>query len=384
MTTGTAELCDLERTTAAPDRRPARAVGRHRVTLLLLAATLSLGVLGPLLLSWKTGSLHIPHNDTWAFSRSAEIFTRTGHIRLFNWNAVALIGAFVPLGPLGRSIATQQCAIALLSLITLGAAFDVLRPVTGSRRAALGLLVLVIWPCYGLLSTSLMTDIPAFAATTLTLAVGRRAVQRASTPLFALTGLIGLWGFTVREQTITATFAVLGAALLRPRLRERALLIRFAVILLVLGAAAAVFELWRRSLPNGSSPTFSRISFPGMDCVIATSLGGLLPARPGRQPSGLPGRPPLHVVRDLAAVVEEDPDRLRGRRGLVRRPVPGELSPDPGLLRAGLPRQPPRRRPAERLGPAPTRWPASRPRCWWGSSSNAAGGYRRNSGSSSL
>ena len=276
MTTDTAAL-RVERT-PAPQRpgSAGRLLRRHRLTLLLLAAALCVGVLGPLLLSWWTGSLRIPHNDSWAFSRSAEIFARTGHITLFNWNAMSLVGAFVPFGPLARTIFSQQCAIAVLSVLSLAAAFDVLRAVIGPRRAALGLLVLVIWPGFGLLSTSMMTDIPAFAATTLTLAVGRRAIERRSVPLFALTGLLGLWGFTIREQTIAAAAGVLGAALLRPHLRERRMLVWYGVIALVLGAAAGVFELWRRALPNGSSPTFSQISYPGTKAVIESSVGGVL------------------------------------------------------------------------------------------------------------
>ncbi|WP_034271877.1 glycosyltransferase family 39 protein [Actinospica robiniae] len=261
----------------APPARPrSRPLPRHLVTITALLATLLLGVAGPLALAWKTGSIHVPHNDTWAFSRTAEIFARTGHIRLFNWNAMSLLGAIVPLGPLGRTIASQSCTIAALSVVTLAAAFDVLRGVTGSRRAALGLLVMASWPCYGLLSTSLMTDIPAFAATTLTLALGRRAIERGSKTLFALCGLVGLWGFTVREQTIAATVAVLLAALLRPRLRRRGMLIWFGLLTVVLGAAAGAFELWRRTLPNGSSPTFEQISRPDMSAVIAGFLGGVL------------------------------------------------------------------------------------------------------------
>jgi hypothetical protein len=277
MTTDTAAPSGAARVLPHPvQARRVSALRRHRVTLAILTAAVFIGVIGPLLLSWWTGSLHIPHNDTWAFSRSAEIFARTGHIRLFNWNAMALIGAFVPLGPLGRTIASQTCAIAVLSVISLLVAFDVLRRVTGARRAALGVLVLVIWPGYGLLSTSLMTDIPAFASAVLVLAIGRRAIERESVALLALCGLIGLWGFTVREQTIAATVAVFGAALSRPRLRSRSALISLGAIVLVLGAAAGAVELWRRSLPNGSSPTFNQISVAPMAAVIGTSLGGLL------------------------------------------------------------------------------------------------------------
>ena len=277
MTTDTAAL-RVEHTPASQRPRwPRRLLDpRHRLTLVLLAVSVCVGVLGPLALSWRTGSLHIPHNDSWAFSRSAEIFARTGHIRLFNWNAMSLMGAFVPLGPLARTIASQQCTIAVLSVLSLAAAFDVLRAVIGPRRAAVGLLFLAIWPGFGLLSTSLMTDIPAFAATTLTLAVGRRAIERGSVRLFALCGLFGLWGFMIREQTIAALLAILGAALLQPRLRTRRMLISYGALAVPLGIAAGVFELWRRALPNGSSPTFSQISYPGTKAVIETSLGGAL------------------------------------------------------------------------------------------------------------
>jgi hypothetical protein len=52
----------------------------------------------------------------------------------------------------------------VLGLVGLLAGHDVLRRDVGSRRAAVGVLVLVSWPGFGLLSTSMMTDIPALTS----------------------------------------------------------------------------------------------------------------------------------------------------------------------------------------------------------------------------
>jgi hypothetical protein len=179
-------------------------------------AALFIGVLGPLWLSAYTGSIRIPHNDTWAFSRTAQIFAHTGHIVLFNWNAMALLGMIIPLGPFGGSITVQSCIVAVLAVIALAAIFDLFQAYGGPRRAALGLLVIALWPGFGLISTSLMTDIPALAAVTVTLALGRRALERGSFRLLTLSALVGFWGFSVREQVIAAPLGVFAAALFSP------------------------------------------------------------------------------------------------------------------------------------------------------------------------
>lgn len=68
---------------------------------ILLGAAVVLGVVLPLVVAFRTGSIHIPHNDSWTFSRAAQAFARTGHVRLFGWDAMALVGLVVAAGPLG-------------------------------------------------------------------------------------------------------------------------------------------------------------------------------------------------------------------------------------------------------------------------------------------
>jgi hypothetical protein len=123
---------------------------RWTVVAALVIATF-IGVLGPVLVAAWTGSLPIPHNDAWAFTKAAQTFAHARHIQLLNWNSMSLVGLFAPLGPLGASIKAQQCYVAALGLIGLLAGYDVLRRDVGSRRAAVGVLVLVSWPGSGAL-----------------------------------------------------------------------------------------------------------------------------------------------------------------------------------------------------------------------------------------
>src|SRR5579884_3238448 len=69
-----------------------------------LILAIVLGVLLPVVVAAATGNLSIPHNDAWSYSRIAQTFGRTGHIRLLDWNRSALVGQFVVLGPLASSI----------------------------------------------------------------------------------------------------------------------------------------------------------------------------------------------------------------------------------------------------------------------------------------
>ena len=229
-----------------------------------LAAALFLGVFVPLVYAALSGNLGIPHNDTWAFGRSAQDFVHTGHVRMYNWNMMGLAGLVVVAWPVGASLTAQSVFIAVLAAAGLLACFDVLAGALGPdgrRRAALGTLVVALWPGFALLSTSFMTDIPAFAAIAATLAFGRRALDRQSLPWLSAACAAGLWGATVREQVLAAPAAVLAVALFRARYRaDRVATFRIPHLLslgTLLLAAIGVFELWRRKVPGGAAPDFT-------------------------------------------------------------------------------------------------------------------------------
>ncbi|GAA2004911.1 hypothetical protein [Catenulispora subtropica] len=256
----------------ADDTRATSAGGtpsRSRAWLLPLGAALLLGVFLPLAYAALSGNLGIPHNDTWAFGRSAQEFARTGHLPMFNWNMMGLAGQVVLVWPVGASLAAQSVVVAGLAVAGLAACFDVLCGAfgpEGRRRAAVGTLVVALWPGFALLSTSFMTDVPAFAAVAGTLALGRRALDGASGRWLAASCAVGLWGATVREQVLAAPAAVLAVALFRARYRadrERGHRRPVFTVAQVLGAgvlilaALGVFELWRRGIPGGGAPDFT-------------------------------------------------------------------------------------------------------------------------------
>ncbi|MEZ0114922.1 hypothetical protein ABH920_008957 [Catenulispora sp. EB89] len=273
---GTTAVAVLDEDTQSGSETGVLRVGWERSTLILLGVAAAIGVVFPFVVSAWTGSLSIPHNDSWCFSRAIEIFARTGRVHLFNWNSMALVGLFIPLWKAGRWILVQDAYVGVLAVVALGAVFDILRAVGGRRRAAVGVLVLVCWPGFGLLSSSFMTDIPALAAVTVTLAIGRRALDRASVPLFLAASVAGFWGFTIREQAIAAIVGVYVAALwkrdlLRPA--KLAWLLGFGVTMAV---GALAFEHWRRTVPNAEPPVVTLARFPGWHYVLFTAAGGWL------------------------------------------------------------------------------------------------------------
>ena len=229
-----------------------------------LGAAVLFGVFVPLVYAALSGNLAIPHNDTWAFGRSAMDFVHTGQVRMYNWNMMGLAGLVVVAWPVGASLAAQSVFIAAIAVAGLLACYDVLAGALGPegrRRAAAGTLLVALWPGFTLLSTSFMTDIPAFAAIAATLAFGRRALDRLSLPWLCAACAAGLWGATVREQVLAAPAAVLAVALFRARFRaDRLATFRIPHILglgALLVAAIGVFELWRRKVPGGAAPDFT-------------------------------------------------------------------------------------------------------------------------------
>lgn len=238
---------------------PKRAAGSpNRAAWVLIASAGLLGVLVPLALAIATGGLSIPHNDAWSYSRIAQTFGFTGRIELLGWNRSALFGQFMVLGPLARWLIAQHVFVALLGVVALAAVYDLVVPSVGRVRAAFAVLIVAIWPGFGLLTTSFMLDIPAMAAMMVCLALGRRALRIQSTMLLAVSIACGFWGFTIREQALAAPAAVLSLAAVtawRSRRTSRWIVVGGAGGIFL--AAAAGFELWRRSYDAGDPPVLA-------------------------------------------------------------------------------------------------------------------------------
>ena len=220
----------------------------------MLLTLITLGVGLPLMLSAATGSISIPHNDAWSHARIAQTFATSGRIELLGWNRSSLVGQIVVLGPLGRWIVAQHLFVALLAIVALLATYRYLLPRLGSAKAIVGTAAVAVIPEFGLLATSYMSDIPAFAAIMLCLTVSDTAIRGGRPGLLALSLAVGVWGVTIREQAIVAPVAVAVVAVLLWRGSARLLALAQAVVAL---AGVVAFESWRRSLPHGDSPAVS-------------------------------------------------------------------------------------------------------------------------------
>lgn len=220
----------------------------------LLIALVAVGL--PLTLAITSGSISIPHNDSWAYSRIAVDFARTGSIHLINWNRASLVGQFVPLGPLGRLLVLQQCYVAVLALVTLGCVYQFFLARAEARTALVLTAVMMFFPGFGLLATSFMEDVPMLAGVFGCLVLGDVALRRNSQLVLVLAVLAGLWGFTVREQALAAPVAVLIAYYVQLRgsgergLRSLSPLLTISVIAV---SCVVAFEKWRRALPNSDT-----------------------------------------------------------------------------------------------------------------------------------
>ncbi|WP_034261499.1 glycosyltransferase family 39 protein [Actinospica robiniae] len=261
------------------DSRLTESLSRHRWLLAALAA----GVVLPLIVAVVTGGLSIPHNDGWAYSRIAAHFAHTGDVDLVGWNRSALIGQFALLGPLAAHVTAQQTFVVVLALVGLVSVYDLLIRSLGPRNAGIATLMLALWPGFGLLDTSFITDVPALAATFLCLAVGRRALARDSLVLFGLAIIAGFWGTTIRAQALAAPVALLLYAALTRHSRARVRLLAAGACAVAFAVGFAVFNAWFEGLPGGDLPPYRLVSSP-LGTAVSTTLQSYftvaLPAAP--------------------------------------------------------------------------------------------------------
>lgn len=252
------------------------------------------GVVLPVVVAALTGNLAIPHNDSWSQSLITRTFADTGQLRLVNWNDMTLIGQVVMLGPLGSSIVIQNLAVALLSLATLYLAYRLIGMSTSTTAALFGTLVLAIWPGWASLSSSFMTDIPAFAGSFGALCCAQLAFRRDSRSWLAAAMIVGFWAVTVREQAIAAPLAIVASGAVTNRRRARTGLLTLGACSVLFIAGLGAFIDWRDAMPHGQNPhpVFTEYSIrfaieqsvPAAYVTLAFALSPviLLTARPRR------------------------------------------------------------------------------------------------------
>ncbi|HPE12028.1 MAG TPA: hypothetical protein PL091_05975 [Actinomycetota bacterium] len=279
-------------------------------TTLVLAVVLILGLLLVALPAALLGSLQIPHNDGWAYSRIAQTLADTGRIELVGWNRPALVGHVLLLvpGTFVGAVTGQHLIVLVLAATLLAATYDLVAGQHGWRWGVLATATMACYPGLPLLATSTMTDVPAVAGSTAALALGARGLHMregssAALLLLSAATLLGFWGLTVREQAIAAPVAVLLVALWTWRRSRSRGFWAAAGLLGGLAVATAAFEYWRRGLPGDDPPTLltphlGTLSFSLLSMLLALGLVCLpLSIGPGwRAMQARLGRPVASVV----------------------------------------------------------------------------------------
>jgi hypothetical protein len=184
----------------------------------------------------------------------------------------------------GPSLEVLHWSTAVAAAIGLLATFAVLRRFLSPGRALFGTAVIAILPAYGILATSYMTDITAFAAEMVCLALGLAALEaegKRRWVLLVASLALGLFGFAVREIAIAAPVAVLAGHLTAARRRGASLHHMFWPPT-VLIACAAVFLAWRRGVAGDGTP--DELAGTSLQSIVVLGRGyftlalGLLPA----------------------------------------------------------------------------------------------------------
>lgn len=205
--------------------------------------------------SVNTGSVRIPHNDSWSHSLIGINFFETGNIQLVGWNRAYLLGQIIPFRFFMSSVAAQNTLVYILSIVGLFALYLFAKSYLARDAAMVVVLLYVLIPEYGLLSTSFMTDIPATTLCFVAL-LGLVKLESEDKKLGQLTYssiffFSAIWAVLIREQSI---FLFACSLLVLPRLdqfRRTVLYLGYGLSLI----AISVAEKWRRGLPFGDSPT---------------------------------------------------------------------------------------------------------------------------------
>jgi len=233
--------------------------GAERRLLLWPAGFIAVVTGAALAVSAATGSLVIPHDDSWSYIKVATQFWHTGHFHLQGFGQMFLLGQIVTSVPLMAVFGARPVALnvygALAGALFLGCSYVLARSAVGRRRALFVIAGLSVFPGFGLLSATFMTDLPSAGTALLCLTLGLRAIRLRSPWWWAACLVAGFWAFTIREQTIAALVAVTVACLCTPSLSRRFRIAAAGGTAAVL-AASAVLEHVRHQMANADVPPF--------------------------------------------------------------------------------------------------------------------------------
>ncbi len=201
-------------------------------------------------LVWPVGEYAV--EDDWAYTRSLQLLSQQGELRILDWNPMTLVGhlwwgsLFTALFGFGFTVA-KVSTVALLVLECL-ALIDVLRRVGASERwIRLALLTLIFNPLHFFQSFLYATDVPTLAWMMLALACYLRGLEQArdrSWLMFLLGSSFASMAWATRQPGLLIA-AAMGLYLLsfdRVRLWRPSVLASFLPVILSVAGLLAWYE----------------------------------------------------------------------------------------------------------------------------------------------
>jgi len=232
----------------SPDR-----VRTRLLDVIAIAALLVLGIAIPLILDAIAGSLLVPHNDDPSIRRAALGLYETGRLELNGWTTMTLVGQLLFVQPFLWAAGGGQLGFAVATATTAAVGivggYLLVRPGQSVSRALLAMLGIVLCPGFLVNTTTFMTDVPAWAMATLSLALGAAALNRPPGrrwPIVVASLAVGCFAFSIREFAVAAPAAVLVAVLASDPGGAR----RAVAAGLVMAAGCVAIYLFAHSLPG--------------------------------------------------------------------------------------------------------------------------------------
>jgi hypothetical protein len=243
-----------------------RPTARAAAPWLAFGAIALAGLVLPLVIARHYGALGAARGDDWSYLVTLFRWVDTGRLEFNNWVSMSLLGQLLLAAPVaaakGHAIAIVQAETTVLGLGGL-VALALLGRRLGLSWAVVtfGVVTFAVSPLWLILSTTFMTDVPAFAVSTVGLLLATIALQRRPIrmPLLITGFAVAVYAISIRQYAIVPVLAIVlaGAIALRAD-PDRRRTVAFVVAVVVGAAAIVAFLAWWYSVPDAKAlaPSF--------------------------------------------------------------------------------------------------------------------------------
>ena len=194
-------------------------VGRDRsffgTTLGATVVVIVVGLVVPLLVAANAGALGVPRSDDWSYLVTLFRWSDGGGVHFNHWVSMTLLGQLAAARPVvaifGTSVYAVQVWSAVVGVVGLLCLFALGRRVRLRTGASLFVAcTIAVGPLWGQLSTTFMTDVPAFTAQMAALLCATRGVARGARLRWLVAALaFGVVGFSIRQYAAVPLAAII-------------------------------------------------------------------------------------------------------------------------------------------------------------------------------